>query len=128
LADRLLDLVDLSVLISNEPLHRVVTAMIPPDNIRQSDKLLRIAATNWTTGQVHIFSNADFTGEIGHRAVMASAAIPGLTRPVDINGAPHVDGGVVMNTPLLPAIKAGADTVHAIYLDPDVQNIPLQRL
>jgi hypothetical protein len=33
-----------------------------------------------------------------------------------------------MNTPLQEAIKAGADTLHVIYLDPQVQNIPLSGL
>jgi hypothetical protein len=39
-----------------------------------------------------------------------------------------VDGGAVMNTPLSCAITAGATTLHVIYLDPDVANIPLHRL
>jgi hypothetical protein len=30
----------------------------------------------------------------------------------------------VLNTPLLPAVDAGADILHAIYMDPDVSNIP----
>jgi hypothetical protein len=34
----------------------------------------------------------------------------------------------VMNTPLKPAIDAGADTLHAIYMDPNVQSIALPRV
>ena len=33
-----------------------------------------------------------------------------------------------MNTPLSPAIDAGADELHVVYMDPDVQAIPLQRV
>ena len=33
-----------------------------------------------------------------------------------------------MNTPLNCAIDTGATTLHVIYMDPDVQNIPLHRL
>ncbi len=33
-----------------------------------------------------------------------------------------------MNTPLKPAIEADANTLHVVYLDPDVRNIPLRRL
>ena len=128
LETRLLDLLDLSVLISNEPLRRFVTQRIPFDGIRRSDKTLRIAATNWQTGLVQIFKNTDMTDDMGPLAILASAAIPGLTRPVWREGVPYVDGGVVMNTPLMPAIEAGADTLHVIYLDPHVPNIPIQKL
>jgi hypothetical protein len=39
-----------------------------------------------------------------------------------------VDGGVVMNTPLKPAIEAGGQILHIIYMDPDVRNIPRSTL
>jgi hypothetical protein len=41
---------------------------------------------------------------------------------------PYVDGGVLLNTPLKPAIDAGASTVHVIFLDPLVKNIELPPL
>ena len=40
-----------------------------------------------------------------------------------IDGDSFVDGGLVMNTPLLPALRAGAETIHVIYLDPAVKAI-----
>ncbi|HCQ02580.1 MAG TPA: hypothetical protein DIT99_18670, partial [Candidatus Latescibacteria bacterium] len=58
---------------------------------------------------------------------MASTALPGFFPPVDINGHLYCDGGVVMNTPTLPAIRAGADVLHMIYMDPDVKEIPLAK-
>ena len=36
-----------------------------------------------------------------------------------------VDGGVLMNTPLSPAIRAGATELHVVYLDPEIRRIPL---
>jgi NTE family protein len=60
--------------------------------------------------------------------IMASAAIPGIFPPVRIGEYYYVDGGAVMNTPLKCAIRADATTLFVIYLDPDVSNIPLQRL
>jgi predicted acylesterase/phospholipase RssA len=38
-----------------------------------------------------------------------------------------VDGGLVMNTPLRPAIDDGADEIHIVYLDPDIAMMPLQK-
>ncbi len=125
---RTLELVDLSALISTEPLKQLVKETIELSKIRQSHKILRVVATSWKTGTWHAFSNEAMTDEMGHEAILASTAIPGLFPPVRIAGDTYVDGGLVMNTPLLPAIDAGADTIHLIYLDPDVSKIALERL
>ncbi|MEI8154596.1 MAG: hypothetical protein WCG92_23880, partial [Hyphomicrobiales bacterium] len=39
-----------------------------------------------------------------------------------------VDGGVVMNTPLKPAVDVSADVLHVIYLDPAPGSIPLRAI
>ena len=57
---------------------------------------------------------------------MASTAIPGFFRPVAIDDGMFVDGGAVENTPLSPAIEAGATELHVIYLDPQPRFIPLK--
>lgn len=125
---RILELFDLSSFISVEPFKQLLRKILNLADIRQSDKVLRIAATNWTTGKLRLFGNEDLTDEIGYQAILGSTAIPGFFPPGHIAGDPYVDGGLVMNTPLLPAIRAGADVVHAIYLDPDVKNIPVMTL
>ena len=65
--------------------------------------LLRIAATNWSTGQLEVFGNADFAGDKGYAAVEASAALPGVFAPVVCGESMYVDGGLIMNTPMKPA-------------------------
>lgn len=52
---------------------------------------------------------------------LASGAIPGIFRAVELEDEKgiklwHNDGGIVMNTPISPAIQAGADKVLIIYL------------
>ena len=47
-------------------------------------------------------------------AVLASAAIPGVFPPVEIDGKPLMDGGVVNNTPISHAIELGATTVWVL--------------
>ena len=47
-------------------------------------------------------------------AVLASAAIPGVFPPVEIDGKTLMDGGVVNNTPISHAITHGADTVWVL--------------
>jgi predicted acylesterase/phospholipase RssA len=125
---RALRLFDLAALISDAPAQRSMRAMVRLDRVRDSDKVLRVVATNWTTGEVRVFHNSDLTDELGYEILTAAAAIPGLFRPREVGGDWYVDGSLVVGTPLKPAIEAGADLLHVIYLDPDVRNIPLPRL
>lgn len=125
---RTLQLFDLTALVSSEPIKALFREVIALEGIRRSERKLRIVATNWSTGEVVTFSNGDMTDEWGYRIVLGSAAIPGIFPPHYIKGDPYVDGGVLMNTPLNCAIDAGATELHVIYMDPDVQNIPLSRL
>ncbi|HZX53615.1 MAG TPA: patatin-like phospholipase family protein, partial [Ilumatobacteraceae bacterium] len=48
------------------------------------------------------------------RAVLvASASLPGVFRPVVINGSRHVDGGIAVNLPIQRALDLGATNVYA---------------
>ncbi len=127
-SQRALRFLDLSALISIDPFRILLDNVIEPDSLRSSNKELRVVATNWDDGDVKIFDNLDIGQKFGRDIVRASASIPGIFPPVRVADIPFVDGGVVMNTPLKPAIDAGADVMHVIYLDPDVKNIPLRRL
>lgn len=128
LLKRSLELVDLSTLISSTPIQKLIGDSISLDGIRRSRAKLRVIATEWDTGGVAVFSNQDMTDEHGHLMIQASAAIPGVFPPVTIAGHIYVDGGLVMNTPLKCAITAGGTTLHVVYMDPNVQNIPLSKL
>lgn len=122
---RFLKLMDFTSIISNEPEQRLIEQTINFQNIRESDKILRIAVTNWSTGNLRIFGNSDLADEIAPKAILASTAIPGIFPQIEIEGEYYADGGVVMNTPMNLAIDAGADILHVIYLDPEVKAIPL---
>jgi NTE family protein len=53
------------------------------------------------------------------RHVLASAAIPVLFRPVEVDGAYYTDGGVRLNAPLAPAVALGATRVVVIATHPE---------
>lgn len=125
LEQRAIELIDLGTALTVERFEGLVTKVIQPAYLRNSTKSLRIAATNWRTGLARVFSNDEFTDDVGIRVVLASTSIPGIFRPIEIEGEPYVDGSVVVNTPLKQAIDAGAETLHVIYMNPDVQMIPL---
>jgi predicted acylesterase/phospholipase RssA len=128
LTERMLYTLAIDNFITREPFNRLVREIVKFESIRRSRKDLRIAATNWETGRVEIFSNFDFTDKLGPRIIMASSALPGFFSPETVGAQPFVDGAVLMNTPLNPAIKARADCLHIIYLDPDVSSIPVHYL
>lgn len=128
LENRLLELIDIGAFVTSEPIRSLLPQIISLEGIRRSERKLRIIATNWSRGIVRTFENSEMTDDLGFFIVQASAAIPGIFLPVPIGRDVYVDGGVLMNTPLNCAIETGATTLHVIYLDPDVQNIPLHRL
>lgn len=121
---RTLELFDLSSLISTDPFHALIQRTVAIERIRRSDRAIRIAATNWNTGELVVFDKKNIT----HSAVLASGAIPGIFPAIKIGGAHYVDGGVLMNTPLKPAIDEGADVIHTIALDPNIANVPQMTL
>jgi NTE family protein len=125
---RTLQLIDLGSIITNEPLSQLLRRVISLDRIRGSRRLLKIISTNWDLGEVRTFENSDVAGEFGYQVIQSSTSIPGVFPPQYVAGQAYVDGGLVMNTPLNCAIEAGGLTLHVIYMDPDVRNIPLRKL
>jgi predicted acylesterase/phospholipase RssA len=125
---RLFESVDVSALFSLEPLRSLLRDTIPLERLRASQDTLVVLTSNWREGTVREFRGPEIADRIGTDAILASAAVPGFFQPVVIDGCPYVDGGVLMNTPLRPAIRAGADVIHVIYVDPLVQEIPFPKL
>ena len=125
--ERAIEMLNLSSFVSTEPMEQTLS-MLNYQNIRRSRRRLRVAATNWATGELRDFWNHDMTDRFGPVAIGASSAIPGFFPPVRYGAQPFVDGSVLLNSPMRPAIRAGADILHVIYLDPDIKNIPLSHL
>ncbi len=129
LRERFANLFDFSAFVSTDAWGRTVRETVDFAAIRRCEhRRLRVAATNWTTGRVRMFRNEDMTDNLGPLAVMASSAIPGIFPPVAVGAEPYVDGAVLMNTPLRPALDEGADVLYLVYLDPDVATIPFSTL
>jgi predicted acylesterase/phospholipase RssA len=120
----LTELIDLSSFIDSGPFHRTLRETISFAHIRAAEVKLRVAATNWTTGELTVFRNVEMTDRTGPQAILGSSSVPGILPPALIGAEPHVDGGVVMNTPLR-LVTRHADVVHVVYLDPAIRAIPL---
>ncbi len=142
IAKRSLEFLDLSNALCTTPLHDLVSEIIDVEAILSSEaKDLFVIATNWNEGKPFVFKNKEsevagsgyetrrMTEKYGHHSILASTAIPGVFPPVriDFDGGSDptyfVDGGVVMNTPLSPAIHAGANEIHVVYFDPKLEDL-----
>ncbi len=114
---RLVQAVDLTALVSAERFDQFIERNVDPARIRASGKALQVLATNWRTGALRVFQPEDLSDSVMRKALIASAAVPGLVPPVNVDGELYADGGVVMNTGLRPAIRAGASELHIVYMD-----------
>lgn len=82
---------------------RIVNAALPGAHIEDASVPLHVIATQLLTGNEACIRNGPV-----NQALLASAAIPGVFPPVEIEGQLLIDGGVANNTPISAAVNAGA--------------------
>jgi len=122
------ELFDFAALISDAPYEKLLADTIDLGGLARSPSALRVVATDWQAGRAVVWDKAQIVAQLGTDAIKASSAIPGLFPPVMLGGKWFVDGALRMNTPLKPAIAAGANVLHAVYVDPKVVDIPIPKL
>ncbi len=84
-------------------------------NLNHFDQLpvpFRAVATDLLTQQEVILSQGSLV-----QAVQASMSIPGVVRPLELDGRLLVDGGVVNNLPISVARQLGVDRIIAVSID-----------
>ncbi|KAA1194029.1 patatin-like phospholipase family protein [Pseudohalioglobus sediminis] len=101
-------------LIDNGPLRDVLAEVLDEETLRQAHPRLTVAATNVRRAMVEYFSAEQLS--IEH--LLASCAIPVVFPWCEINGELYWDGGVLANTPVFPAIEAGATEILVVMLSP----------
>jgi NTE family protein len=121
---RAIEEIDLSAAVDTAPYDDLIRETIDFDAVGRSPVALSVFATAWKTGAPKRFDNA--SGTLTAQAVQASASIPGLFPPTVVDGEAYVDGGLSINTPLAPAIAAGAEVIHVIFLDPKMSDIAIR--
>jgi NTE family protein len=105
---------DWAAFMDSEPLRTMVKESIDVKRIRQNKPRLVVSATNVCRGVIQFF-----TGEnIGVEHVVASCSVPVIFPWCNIDGEFYWDGGVLANTPVFPAIEAGACEIVVVMLSP----------
>jgi len=83
------------------PLRDILVEQVDFERLRSGgDIKLFIAATRVSTGTLKIFRNRDLTVD----ALLASACLPSMHRPVEIDGEAYWDGGLTANPPIFPLL------------------------
>lgn len=98
-------------LLSHEKLGRLITSHIGKRNIEEAAIPLALVATDISTGEKVVLTKGPV-----EKAVMASTSIPGVFKPVEMEGRLLVDGGIVENTPTSTVKSQGADYVIGVDL------------
>lgn len=86
---------------------------------------LRVTATEINSGKLHVFGNSDDIypskmrrERIDLNHIIASCSIPIVYPATQLNNTLYWDGATVANTPLGPAIDAGAEKIIVVIMTP----------
>ena len=98
------------------PLRDLLARLVDFEALRaRSPFKLFVAATQASTGKLRIFREHELTGDM----LMASACLPKIHHPVDIDGEPYWDGGYSANPAVFPLFyECDAHDVLLVLLTP----------
>ena len=81
------------------PLRKILEAQIDFERLRSESPIkLYVAATHANSGKVRLFRSPEISAD----AILASACLPTMARPVEIDGEPYWDGGYAANPAVYP--------------------------
>ena len=106
-------------LADTSPLRRLLTQKLDMVALRTSETELVVTAVRILDAAVRYFDGR----QIGIEHIMASSAIPVVFPWEEIDGDAYWDGGLAVNTPLLPAIQRRAREVVVVLFVPIAQGL-----
>jgi len=106
---------------STTPLSELINRYMDKESVKrawENNKKAVVTCVNIRTGSiVRRWSNPDDLGD-WEKYVLASASIPVLMDPVEIDNDLYVDGGLVENIPVNPLLDKDLDTIIVITNNP----------
>lgn len=98
----------------SKSLKKIFTDSLSLKKLKKSKFEIVISAVHVLNSRLRFFHNQ----EIRLEHIMASCAIPIMFPWSYVDGEPYWDGGVMANTPLLPAIQSGANEIIVVLQSP----------
>lgn len=111
-----------SCVFSNSGLRGIIESGLEATTFEQLKIPAHINATQLSNGEERWFSSGSIAD-----ALLASAAMPGVFPPVQIDGHAYIDGGVTNNVPVLRGAEIGAKSVVVISVNAASQRRELTR-
>jgi NTE family protein len=94
-----------------EPLRALIERMLPVRSFSDLKVPFECVAASIERAAEHWFSRGSLVD-----AILASAAVPGILPPVELDGEHFVDGGIVNSIPIERAVQLGADVVYVLHV------------
>jgi len=107
---------------ANSGLRAIVEKGFPFERLEEAVLPIEVVATSLTDGGERWFTHGPAI-----EAILASAAMPAIFPPVEIDGEKYIDGGIVDNVPFQRAIDAGASRIVILLCSPPVVTPPPSR-
>ena len=101
-------------LLDNRPLRKLLSSVVDEQRLRQAAPEVVVTATNVRRAELEYFSSAELTVE----HILASCALPIFFPWGEIDGELYWDGGIMSNTPVLPAVQHRAQEIVVVLLAP----------
>ena len=98
---------------SNSGLHKIIEEGVPFARIEDAPIPFEVVTTSLMDGRERWFTHGPAAD-----IILASAALPAIFPPVEIDGERYMDGGVVNNVPIRRAIDAGAKRIVVLMCSP----------
>jgi NTE family protein len=100
-------------LVSSKPIERLMNEVLPGARFEGLQLPCAVTVTNLLTGRREAFARGPLA-----RVVRASCSIPQIYLPVEIEGAPYVDGGLAEYLPVQTVQEFGPQFTLAVNLAP----------
>jgi NTE family protein len=96
---------------ANDGLRKLIESALPFRSFEEARIPFHVVATSLRTGGERWFSRGPIVDPI-----LASAALPAVFPPVEVNGELLIDGAVVNNVPISKAVELGAHRIYVLHV------------
>jgi len=108
-------------LLTDEIQREMVKKYVRVEKLKKAGREFFCTAISINTGKLHYFEAHKAANDTQlQNMILASAAVPGVFPPVEIDGELFMDGGLVRNTPIEALYRKKLSAVIAISMEPEV--------